>query len=108
MLHEYFNKVIDENLNRLQLACCSYLKSECLRHCCEIVDKLNEILVQPIKLALGIDVYKKKKSQHRRWFGLKKLLPELLSKWEDPQNRRIGVDGLTQRVFTDVNVAVNQ
>ena len=50
LLVKFFDKVVDENQNKLQLACFCYLRSEWLKVCCEVVDKLNEILMKPLKL----------------------------------------------------------
>ena len=108
LLFASFDKVVDENQIKLQLACYCYLKSEWFRVCCEVVHNVNNLLVQPLKLALGIDECKKLRSDHRSWFGLKELLPELLSKMEVTSDSTSGVEGLRKKVFAEVKVAVTR
>ena len=77
---------------------------------CQIVDKLDEILIQPLQEALGIDAYSKVRSEYRSWFGLKELIPDLVRKLErfEDENQKPGVKVLWKRVFTGVKVAVER
>ena len=43
LLFAFFDKVVDENQNKLQLACSCYLKSEWFRVCCEIINYLDNL-----------------------------------------------------------------
>ena len=108
LLIDFFDHVIDENQNKLHLACFCYLKSEWFKLCCQIINELNEILVQPLQLALGIDKYKKKRSEHRSWHGLKELSPDLLRKLDDASDSKSGIDEMKKKVFSEVKVAVER
>lgn len=102
-------QVVDENQNKLQLACFSYLRSEWFKLCCRNVDTLNEILIRPLQKACGIDEYKKVQSDYRSWFGLKELIPNLLTnlltKLKDTTVSP-GHQKLRERLFQRVKVAV--
>ena len=108
LLTKFFDQVVDENQNKLQLACSCYLTSKWFELCCQVVNELNTLVVQPLKLALGIDDCKKERSEHRSWFGLKELLPDILSNLEKNTSNSTGIDGLKKKVFFEVKVAVNR
>ena len=65
---------------------------------------MNKILVQPLMLALGVDKYKKKRSDHRSWYGLKELIPELLQKLDSVDEGESGVHELKKKVFAEVKL----
>ena len=69
---------------------------------------MNELLVQPLKLALGIDEYKKEKSIHRSWFGLMELILDLLSSLKSVDENNTGKDSLKKKIFSEVANEVNR
>ena len=73
-----------------------------------MVNKLNELLVQPLKLALGIDEYKKEKSIHRSWFRLMELTLDLLSSLKSVDENNTGKDSLKKKIFSEVANEVNR
>ena len=107
LIIEFFDHAIDENQNKLYLACYCYMKSNWFKICCQVVSELDEVLVQPLKLALGIDEYKKVRSEHRSWYGLKEVIPELLMKLENVQSVT-GAEKMRNKVFSEVKVAVER
>ena len=108
LLIDFFEQFIDENQNKLHLACFCHLKSEWFKLCCQIINELNEILVQPMQLALGIDKYRKVRSKHRSWHGLKELIPDLLQKLNETSNPKSAIDQMKKKVFSEVKVAVER
>ena len=64
VIKEFYDHVVDENQNQLNLACFYDFNSEWFFLCCKIADILNKLLVTPLCLALGIDKYKKVRSEH--------------------------------------------
>ena len=69
---------------------------------------MNELLVQPLKLALGIDECKKEKSIHRSWFGLMELILDLLSSLKSVDEKNTGKDSLKKKIFPEVANEVNR
>ena len=64
LLHLFFDKNVDENANKLVLACFSFIHSPWFLLCCRVCASFKTILVDDIILALGIDQCKTKKSQY--------------------------------------------
>ena len=79
MISKFYEEQVDQNQNKLFLACHAYLHSTWFNLCCEIAAKVNTVTVIPIKEALGIDDYKKSKSDLRSWSGMKQCFTDLLS-----------------------------
>ena len=78
LLQKFFDENVDENANKLVLACNAFLNSRWFFLCCEVSSKFGECLVIPILQALGIDKYKDVKSEYRSWSGIKRLFEEKL------------------------------
>ena len=78
LLNLFFDKNVDENANRLVLACFSFIHSPWFLLCCRVCARFKNILVDDITLALGIDQYKTKKSNYRSWSGMKVLFHQKL------------------------------
>ena len=74
---------MDENANKLVLACNSFLNSKWFFLCCEVSSKFGECLVNHILQALGIDKYKDVKSEYRSWKGIKSLFADKLKMLTD-------------------------
>ena len=110
VIKEFYDHVVDENQNQLHLACFYYLNSEWFLLCCKIASILNKLLVTPLCLALGIDKYKKVRSEHRSWFGLKERIPELLRNLEYIHNTDIGSasNAFLKRLCEEVTNAVKR
>ena len=53
LLKKFFNSSVDENANKLVLACCTYLESEWFSTCCQVAAEVDQVLTQPLKSALG-------------------------------------------------------
>ena len=77
---QFYNEQIDENQNKLWLACFSYLNSAWFQLCCEIGSFFFHEVIKPHKLALGIDEGRFEKSEHRSWSGMKQFYSQLLEK----------------------------
>ena len=106
LLIAFFDQIIDENQNKLFLACFSYLTSEWFKLCCQVVSEMNKILVQPLMLALGVDKYKKKVSLTKFDLNIgveaiNKKLYVFLDKLQGPGGLPYGIEGQTFAVVKD-------
>ena len=79
MIQKFYDEQVDQNQNKLFLACYAYLQSSWFNLCCELGAKLNKVAVIPLKAAIGIDDSKMSKSDSRSWFGLKQVFSHILS-----------------------------
>ena len=79
MIHKFYDQQVDQNQNKLFLACYAYLNSNWFNLCCEIGSRVNTAVVIPIKAALGIDKFSESKSDLRSWSGMKECFSGLLS-----------------------------
>ena len=93
VLLKFFESSVDENQNKLALACYSYLHSEFFMMCCSIAAYSFENLIKPLMEALGIDQYKKVKSKYRSWDGLKSFFQEKDLWLESKSNLQSGMVG---------------
>ena len=69
---------MDENANKLALACSAFLNSRWFFLCCEVSSKCGEYLVISILQVLSINQYKDVKSEYRSWTSIKCLFEEKL------------------------------
>ena len=70
MIGKFYEDQVDEHANKLVLACFAYLNSEWFQLCCSIAVKIYQIVVVPIKDALGMDEARDIKSEKLSWTGL--------------------------------------
>ena len=78
LLKLFFENNVDENANKLVLACFSFLHSPWFLLCCRVCARFKTILVDDILSALGIDKFKTKSSPYRSWAGMKVLFTQKL------------------------------
>ena len=78
-LKEFFARSVDENTNKLVLACFTHLESDWFKLCCEVASNVYKIITQPMEAAIGIEENKIKRSEFRSWSGLKILFEEKLA-----------------------------
>lgn len=90
---QFYDEQIDENQNKLWLACFSYLNSAWFKLCCEIGSFFFHEVIKPHKLALGIDEGRFEKSEHRSWSGMKQFYSQLLEKLGNISVRRPDMSG---------------
>ena len=83
LLKEFMTANVDEFQNKLSLANSIYLSNDWFILCCQVMAKFDQILVTPLLSALGVDHFKKTRSEHRSWKGLKQFFAEKLSMLDD-------------------------
>ena len=91
LLKNFFANSVDENANKLVLACSAYLDSEWFHLCCQVASDIDTILTQPLKAALGIDENQHNRSESRSWSGLKKFFSEKLEEMDILSKQRQGM-----------------
>ena len=79
MIQKFYDEQVDQNQNKLFLACYAYLQSRWFNLCCDLGARLNKTVVIPLKAALGIDSYKHSKSDRRSWSGMKQTFVDINS-----------------------------
>ena len=86
LLKEFMSQNVDEFQNKLSLANSIYLYNDWVILCCKVMAKFDDILVTPLLRALGVDHFKKTRSEHRSWQGLKEFFAEKLNMLGDLTN----------------------
>ena len=94
LLQEFMAKNVDEFQNKLSLANSIYLHNDWVILCCRVMARFDQILVTPLLEALGVDHFKKKRSEHRSWAGLKKFFSDKLSMLEDLKSVTVNASAL--------------
>ena len=92
-ISQFYDEQIDENQNKLWLACFSYMNSAWFRICCEVGAFFFHEVIKPHKLALGIDEGRVEKSEFRSWTGMKEFYAQLLEKLGNIAVRRPDMSG---------------
>ena len=103
-LREFYAHSVDENANKLVLACFTYLESDWFNLCCQVASEIDRVLTQPLKAALGIDKDKKVRSEFRSWEGLKQLFNQKLVELEKLSDKH---EGMTNKEYLLSSVASN-
>ena len=80
LLHQFFEQWVDEQSNKLHLACLAYLSSSWSLTCCRVAASFNSVLIVPMTEMLGIDL--KKKIGHN-WSDVKEFLQMKLKMLEE-------------------------
>ena len=93
LIQKFYDLQVDHNQNKLFSACYAYLQSDWFHLCCAIGARLNSLSVIPIKLALGIDEYKKSRSEARSWSGMKIFFSDLLNQLSTSALKTTGMSG---------------
>ena len=108
-LKEFYSNSVDENANKLVLACFTYLESDWFKVCCQVASEIDTVLTQPIKAALGIDKDKNSRSEFRSWEGLKELFNQKLKELEEISKKHQGMSNkeyLLASVASNIRVAM--
>ena len=92
-IRKFYDDQVDEHANKLVLACFAYLNSEWFQLCCKIATNINELVVLPMKEALGMDEGRSSKSDSRSWTGLKVLFKSLLDNLSSRAVKKPGMTG---------------
>ena len=103
-LREFYSNSVDENANKLVLACFTYLESDWFKLCCKVASEIDRQLTQPLKAALGIDKDKLTRSEFRSWAGLKQLFNQKLV---DLEKLSVKHDGMSNMEYLLSSVASN-
>ena len=91
LLKKFFDENVDENANKLVLACFSFLSSNWFLLCCKVCSRFKTLIVDDIMSALGIDNAKKEMSDYRSWSGMKILFAKKLELLLNMANVELGV-----------------
>ena len=94
ILKMFFDNNVDENANKLVLACFSVLNSPWFLLCCRVCARFKTILIDDILSVLGIDKFKTTSSPYRSWAGMKVLFSKKLTMLSHMGNSELG-DKLT-------------
>ena len=60
----FFNECVDENSNKLLRAIAAYVSSEWFKTCVIIDSEFDQLIMVPLKEALGIDEFAKVKAKY--------------------------------------------
>lgn len=93
LIEKFYDEQVDQNQNKLFLACYAYLNSSWFKLCCQIGSKVNTTVVIPIKAALGIDKFQKSKSELRSWSGMKRCFSDLLKQISEASTKTQDMSG---------------
>ena len=67
---QFFDKIVDENANKLALAVHSYISSNWFQTCCELYKKSCDLLIYPLMAIVGIEDRGSEQKLNRSWCGL--------------------------------------
>ena len=111
VLKEFMTQNVDEFQNKLSLANSIYLHNDWVILCCRVMAKFDELLVTPLLSALGVDHFKKERSENRSWKGLKEFFGEkmlMLDRMTSVTEKSSGFELLLSKCATKIKQSVQR
>ena len=110
-IRNFFDNQVDENANKLVLAVHNFVSSDWFLTCCDVAKYFYDEITIPIKKLIGMDEFKKTKSDQRSWSGIREefeMIITNLTEITNQANENDGMDCLKSKAAAGIKIALQR